>query len=185
MARPLVYFTPDTSAVERNRVAVRLAAADLEAREFGRMDIDVGDGRYVTYSTRRYRCDDCLTNWEVWAVQLQTESDDAAARRESWMLRQIQAQFPCPFCVAVHASVMSVEQRRAIVHELAATGADALAEMAVELDQAQSEGRLTEQQLASSVRADWHHPDDLARIAWLERELVSRGLLPQLSRGKG
>jgi hypothetical protein len=67
---------------------------------------------------------------------------------------------------------MFVEERRAFVRELAATGPE-----------------LSEKEIAESVRANWHHPDDVARIrsllmeltlgpeAVLEDELAARGLI--------
>lgn len=186
MAGPRIYFPPETSAQERLKATAALTSAryqvDSRTVEFF-VEEDNGTRSpwlvAVRYSRVPSICRQCGARWFFW---LRDEiAQDSVGASES--VRD------CPVCDLPRASEMTKAERETMIREIAATGTDALAEMAVVLDQAQAAGKIDGGELAEAVRNSWHHPDDVAEIArlsgiadvaWREkqvRNLVGNGLI--------
>lgn len=144
--KPRIYFPPETSDEERERV---IRGFDKEpARQFGSMSFQE-DGVVITYVRVTMRCPICACEWPMWMPD-DLRVDVAGLLYSHPELKRCRACEPDP-------SEMTAAERSALVRKLAHT--DAVDEMYVEIDKAQAEGR--------SDPERYHNPDDVKELTYL------------------
>lgn len=162
MRPPRIVFPKGMTADMRAELREAIIA---EARIVGGLDDDFETTfRGIEFDTWDRWCEECCGQWRV------------VVSAEFWALPSpvrenvLRATGPCPAChpdpelIEQRVPSLTPEQRAALVHALART--DAVHEMAVAADLAQSQGRTGPER--------WHNPEDVAEIERLRAALAER-----------